>query len=402
MKPLKTLFPAVILLLLSGCTDKAQKAVTRMYLITAKVNNLTDGKVYLNLMKLDSFRRPYWPVIDSAVVRNGAFEMAGDSILTEPAWASGLFHIDSMTGKKTWLTFYNDQTSLSGQKSGNFILENSHILISGDIDDPKGLSITGSPETAFNFRWGLYDPPINQLAPVNAAIDSLNYVFDTLGMDALLAQKRQILDSYYQRFRKVVEGNPQRFGSLSLIKQNSSYLTATQVESLLGLLDPGLLDLPSATAVRQYLSHQKSFEVNGQFPDLEYTDSSGTVQRLFKLKGKTRTLVIFWASWCMPCREEIPSLKKLKAKIADSGVQLISITIDREKIRWLQALRKEKMDWPNLSGFELSNGDVADNNNITYVPKMFLLDENMKVLSNSLRSVEAVENTLLTSGVLKK
>lgn len=392
------LFPAAFF----GCKEKTGTVKSETYRITGKISHLPDATIYLTVMKLDSLRHPYWPIIDSAVITNGGFEIKGDSLLIEPAWASGLHFIDPATGEKTLLVYENREPGGGGAKMGNFILENSHLNLSGDVKDPKGLVLTGSPETAFNFRWGLFDPPYNKLAVYNAAIDSLNAIFDTTGMDRLIAQRKEVLDAYYLRLRKVVEENTDRFGSLNLVKQNISSLTLTQLNALMGLLDPSLKELPSAKAVQLYIEQQKAFEVNGRFPDTSYTDSSGKVTKLSDIKGNSHTLVIFWASWCKPCREEIPELKKLHARLAGTGVAFVSITIDREKDRWIRALRKENMEWVNLSGFGLENGDVQENNNVRYVPKMYLLDARLNVLSNSLRSVDGVESTLVTLGVLRK
>ena len=55
--------------------------------------------------------------------------------------------------------------------------------------------------------------------------------------------------------------------------------------------------------------------------------------------GDKYILLDFWASWCNPCRKEIPNLKKLYKEYADKGFQIISISIDKKKADWEKALK---------------------------------------------------------------
>ena len=63
------------------------------------------------------------------------------------------------------------------------------------------------------------------------------------------------------------------------------------------------------------------------------------------------SLLIFWASWCNPCRKEIPNLKKLYTQYADRGFQIVSISIDKKEAEWTKALKEEQLQWPNFFGY---------------------------------------------------
>ncbi len=67
-------------------------------------------------------------------------------------------------------------------------------------------------------------------------------------------------------------------------------------------------------------------------PDLKFKDLAGTPQRLDSLRGSI-TVVSFWATWCTPCRDELPRLSQLSTKLADQGIQFVAISIDEPKDR---------------------------------------------------------------------
>ena len=67
-------------------------------------------------------------------------------------------------------------------------------------------------------------------------------------------------------------------------------------------------------------------------PDMKFRDLAGHTQRMGSLRGSI-TVVSFWATWCAPCREELPRLSHLKEQYAESGVRFLAISIDESKDR---------------------------------------------------------------------
>jgi thiol-disulfide isomerase/thioredoxin len=63
-------------------------------------------------------------------------------------------------------------------------------------------------------------------------------------------------------------------------------------------------------------------------PDIAFTGPDGKPMKLADLKGQV-VIVNFWATWCGPCKEEMPSLAKLAKDYADRGVKLVPISVDR-------------------------------------------------------------------------
>lgn len=106
-------------------------------------------------------------------------------------------------------------------------------------------------------------------------------------------------------------------------------------------------------------------------------------------KGKKYYLIDFWASWCAPCRKEIPNLKKLYDQYAPKGFEIVSLSIDRSESDWKKALEEEKLTWPNF----LDTKGASDAFNVKAIPAMFLVDENGKVVAEKIRG-EALDKKL--------
>jgi peroxiredoxin len=107
-------------------------------------------------------------------------------------------------------------------------------------------------------------------------------------------------------------------------------------------------------------------------PDFELTALSGEKVRLSGLRGKV-VLLNFWASWCPPCREEIPSLVTLNAKLPARDFQLLAVAIDKGGREAISAFfGKTGVILPTLLD---SDGLVAKEYGITGVPETFVIDK---------------------------
>lgn len=105
------------------------------------------------------------------------------------------------------------------------------------------------------------------------------------------------------------------------------------------------------------------------------------------MSGEKYILIDFWASWCNPCRKEIPNLKNLYAKYADKGFQIISISIDKKKADWEKALQEEQLAWPNY----LDTEGIASLYKVRFVPTMYLIDMNKTIIGENVRGEALAE-----------
>ncbi|MET7000173.1 TlpA disulfide reductase family protein [Chitinophaga defluvii] len=101
------------------------------------------------------------------------------------------------------------------------------------------------------------------------------------------------------------------------------------------------------------------------------------------------TLLDFWASWCRPCRDETPNVRKAYALFHDKGFNVLSITMDTNETDWKKAIIKDTMPWYHM--IDTKNNSVATAFNIKSIPATFLLDKKGKIIATDLRGEELIE-----------
>jgi len=122
------------------------------------------------------------------------------------------------------------------------------------------------------------------------------------------------------------------------------------------------------------------------YPAINFTqpDVNGKNVTLTSYKGKY-VLVDFWASWCGPCRGENPAVVAAYQKYKDKGFDVLGVSLDQNKDKWLQAIAKDNLTWTHVSDLKGWQNEAAQKYGITSIPFNVLLDKDGKVLAKGLR-----------------
>lgn len=129
-------------------------------------------------------------------------------------------------------------------------------------------------------------------------------------------------------------------------------------------------------------------------PEFSAEDINGKIVQLNDLKGKFIYIDV-WATWCGPCRKELPYLKKMEEQFRNKDIEFVSLSCDKNKEAWKKMVVKE-----NLKGFQLYLGNKSDFMNeyqISGIPRFILLDKESKIISANMTrpSDEATINRLI-------
>ena len=119
-------------------------------------------------------------------------------------------------------------------------------------------------------------------------------------------------------------------------------------------------------------------------PNFTLKNTEGKDVALSSFKGKY-VLVDFWASWCGPCRAENPAVVKAYQKFKDKGFTILGVSLDDKKDKWLEAIKKDKLDWTQISDLKGWKSSAASLYGIKGIPMNFLIDKDGKIIAKGLR-----------------
>jgi peroxiredoxin len=129
-------------------------------------------------------------------------------------------------------------------------------------------------------------------------------------------------------------------------------------------------------------------------PDFSAKDINGQTVTLSKLKGKV-VLLDFWATWCPPCRVEIPNLLGINRQFRGKDFVLISVSLDRDLQAARQFVKDKQMDWVHIIDAEAGQA-IATLYQVEYIPSTFIIGRDGKIAARQLRSDE-LKNAIAAS-----
>lgn len=179
--------------------------------------------------------------------------------------------------------------------------------------------------------------------------------------------------------RSIIQKHPYSLELLRTLNFSKSSLDSREAKHLLSLFDSELYSNPGYIALKAYLEYEN--KTGSDFPRevaLQTADDKSVKEVL--VDSSKHNLIVFWASWCGPCRMEIPQIKKLyEGKGADLNV--VSISVDKDQNAWKKAMEKEQMPWKQ---FLLPAGEtyamLDKKYNLQVIPLWVLLDGSGKVV----------------------
>jgi peroxiredoxin len=121
-------------------------------------------------------------------------------------------------------------------------------------------------------------------------------------------------------------------------------------------------------------------KIGDTFPDIQLENNQNTTIKLNSFKGKT-VLVDFWASWCAPCRLANKKLVKMYDQYKGQNFEIVGISIDTDKAKWLKAIEKDKMQHQQLidpTGFDTKSAVTFG---VDALPSTYLFDTSGKLIA---------------------
>lgn len=199
---------------------------------------------------------------------------------------------------------------------------------------------------------------------------------------------------YYTKLDEIVSKYPKHPYSLDLLLRASwdSLADNQRLQDIYKKLDLKSQNSESLLILRKNIYPVESSKIGESIINFKLPNEKGVLIDTNQYKGSI-LLIDFWASWCAPCRKQIPQIAKVFEKYKDKNFKILSISIDKNKKKWLSALEEEKMQWDNVLENKEYLSKIVKEYGITTIPATFLIDMDGIIIANN-PTIEELENYL--------
>lgn len=196
---------------------------------------------------------------------------------------------------------------------------------------------------------------------------------------SLSAEEKTLKDKYIKKLWNEAKANP---NNIPLTYFFSTLYFTADIETLDRVINVFSKEIQKTHYIAKLVRRRdivKSLKVGSKAPEFNLSTNQGEEVYLGDYAGKY-LLIDFWASWCAPCRMAIPEVKKVYEAFNNEGLEIINISVDTKEKDWLKAVKQENMPWKQLRDTK----NIADLYDITFIPNIFLIDEEGRIVANKL------------------
>lgn len=121
-------------------------------------------------------------------------------------------------------------------------------------------------------------------------------------------------------------------------------------------------------------------------PDFMLPDEKGTMVKLSDVVFKSSmTIVYFWRSDCPYCLQETPNMIRLAELYHDKGLNIVAVSLDKDRATWMNAIKDKKIGWVHLNDMKGGSSGAVDAYSVSATPGVFLVNSNGKIVSKGLK-----------------
>lgn len=327
------------------------------YKIRGSVEGVDEGKVFLV-----TYEGKRCDTLSVAELKDGKFEMQGQvpaltvtTLSVEGLFAQAVIYLENAE----YEIKLDPRNFGSGFISGGGDVQklaNEYSAI--DINLAKAIA-----EVRDEYMAAVRNPESNRFQELKGFVDSLQ-------QDA------------QERKKAFLNRHADSYIALKELAGNAERLSLDELKKGFALLPEDLRQNSMGKMIDEQIRKKEILAVGHTAPDFKVQDTEGNFFTLYSIKAKMK-IVDFWASWCAPCRALTPQLKALYEEFHDQGLEIVGISMDDNKERWLKAIEEENMTWiqgSNLDGFNRENPLCQLYNITNGIPYLVLMDENNRIV----------------------
>ena len=359
MKNLVYFFAAGTLVLAACSNDPAYK-------ISGTIENVADGEyVYLSEAKGRELIK-----LDSAVVANGAFTFEG----RQDAAVNRYITYIPAEGKRIMTDFF---------------LENGNInVVLGEES-----TIAGTPNNDIYQAYKTESGALNK---------ELKAVYDKFKDESLSDEQKAELEKQAEELSNkldkltfnTIETNITNPVGIHLWPGNSYSMELEQLQALAAKVPAEYKSNERIDKLLKRIEVLAKTAVGQKFTDFTLPSPEGKPVKLSDIIAKNKyTLIDFWASWCGPCRREMPNVIAAYKEFNKKGFGIVGVSLDNDETKWKEAIKFWGMTWPMMSDLKGWNCEGASLYGVRSIPATVLVNQEGTIIARNLRG-EAIKEKL--------
>lgn len=268
----------------------------------------------------------------------------------------------------------------------NFFSENMDMTIVGDINDNRNISVSGSNAQQLIKEYN------DENKKFNEQLRELGQKYREAAKNNNETELEKIENEYNQ-----VEKNQNNYISLFMTKNKNSFIAPYilynnrynyELNELEDFLNHFEIKEESefSKLLNEYIAVLQRVDIGQTYVDFTQETPEGDMMSISELVGKSKLLLIdFWASWCGPCRAENPNVVEVYNEYHEKGFDIIGVSLDMEKEKWIKAIEADGLIWHNISDLKYWNNEGAKLYGVSSIPSNVLLDQNGTIIGKNLR-----------------
>lgn len=347
-------------LLMSIIAFGQQEEKIEGYLIQGNITGDYTGKVYLT--KEDGIHGKQTD-IDSCEVIDGKYTFKGPNVDVVT-----MHFIKSKDGQLTPL-----------------FLENGRIRIAGKADNFLWAKVRGTTNNDIFNLCRTMEQYIKDSLMITIDIDWNKYGRDPKKEETEFYRRTDLINNRrldIQRYL-VKKFNDEPFAPFMIMFEMVADVSTDELQELRAQLSPSLANHPYTKSLEEYIESQ-GFQVGVDAYQFKLQGIDGNQIALKEYAGKY-VFLDFWASWCGPCRREIPNVIKMYKALKGKNFEIIGISLDTDEAAWKKSVKELNMSWPQASDLDGWNSKVVRRYNVQGIPRTVLINPEGKVIAIDLR-----------------